>query len=98
MPALLRGSNGDGSDDLLGIKWVTNFPTNREMGLPAIHATVLLTDALTGEPRAVLDGAPITAERTAAVSGVALREWWPRELSVTTRGDARGGSAGEQPR
>jgi ornithine cyclodeaminase/alanine dehydrogenase-like protein (mu-crystallin family) len=82
MPALLSGSDSSGSDDLLGIKWVTNFPTNREMGRPAIHATVLLTDAVTGEPRAVLDGAPITAERTAAVSGVVLREWWPRDLSI----------------
>ena len=80
MPALLRGADGSGAEDLLGVKWVTAFPTNRELGLPAIHATVLLTDAVTGEPRAILDGAPITAERTAAVSGVALREWWPREL------------------
>ena len=80
MPALLRGNGADGADDLLGVKWVTNFPTNRELGLPAIHATVLLTDAVTGEPRAILDGAPITAERTAAVSGVCLREWWPRTL------------------
>ena len=80
MPAWLRGPAEDGTEDLLGMKWVTAFPTNRSLGLPAIHATVLLTDALTGQPRAVLDGAPITAERTAAVSGVALREWWPRTL------------------
>ena len=80
MPAWLRGASDDGAQDLLGMKWVTAFPTNRERGLPSIHATVLLTDALTGEPRAVLDGAPITAERTAAVSGVALREWWPRAV------------------
>src|SRR6187549_2052232 len=44
MPALLRGTGADGADDLLGVKWVTAFPTNRELGLPAIHATVLLTD------------------------------------------------------
>ncbi len=82
MPAWLRGAAEDGTQDLLGMKWVTAFPTNRERGLPAIHATVLLTDATTGEPRAVLDGAPITAERTAAVSGVALREWWPRTIAA----------------
>src|SRR5215213_9550409 len=81
MPAWLRGTDDNGTDDLLGMKWVTAFPTNRELGLPTIHATVLLTDALTGQPRAVLDGAPITAERTAAVSGVALREWWPRDIA-----------------
>ena len=81
MPAWLRGTDEGGADDLLGMKWVTAFPTNRERGMPSIHAMVLLTDALTGEPRAVLDGAPITAERTAAVSGVALREWWPRSIA-----------------
>src|SRR6186997_677999 len=56
MPAWLRGASDDGAQDLLGMKWVTAFPTNRALGLPAIHATVLLTDAVTGEPRAVLDG------------------------------------------
>src|SRR6187431_1723878 len=81
MPAWLRGTDESGAEDLLGMKWVTAFPTNRERGMPSIHGTVLLTDALTGEPRAVLDAAPITAERTAAVSGVALREWWPRMVA-----------------
>ena len=77
MPALLRGANASGAADLMGVKWVTAFPENRARGLPGVHATVILSDATTGLPLAVLDGAPITAERTAAVSGVALREWWP---------------------
>ena len=84
MPALLRGVAGDGSDDLLGIKWVSAFPGNRSLGRAAIHALVVLNDATTGEPIAILDGGPITAQRTAAVSGVALREWWPQ-----TNGSAR---------
>lgn len=77
MPALLRGAPSSGEDDLLGVKWVTAFADNRALGIPAIHATVILNDATTGVPLAILDGGPITAERTAAVSGVALREWWP---------------------
>ena len=77
MPALLRGADPDGAQDLAGVKWVTAFPGNRAMGLPAIHALVLLSDATTGVPSAIVDGGPITAQRTAAVSGVALREWWP---------------------
>ncbi|MEP7158858.1 MAG: hypothetical protein ABI797_05490 [Chloroflexota bacterium] len=77
MPALLRGAAKSGEDDLFGVKWVTAFADNRQIGLPAIHATVILNDPVTGVPLAILDGAPITAERTAAVSGVALREWWP---------------------
>jgi len=42
---------------------------------PAINAIVVLNHASTGLPTAVIDGGPITARRTAAVSGVAIREW-----------------------
>ncbi len=84
MPALLRGTSADGADDLLGAKWVTAFPDNATAGLSAVHATVVLNDARTGVPLAILDGADITAQRTAAVSGVAVREFWPRDLSEPT--------------
>jgi ornithine cyclodeaminase/alanine dehydrogenase-like protein (mu-crystallin family) len=78
MPAALRAAGAaDGRGDLLGIKWVTGFPQNRAKGLPAIHAVVILTDASTGAPRAILDGGPITAQRTAAVSGVAIERFGP---------------------
>jgi len=77
MPAYLRGGDPDGSDDLLGMKWVAGFPTNNALGLPAIHGTLLLTDARTGLPRGILDAGPITAHRTAAVSGVAIEHWAP---------------------
>jgi alanine dehydrogenase len=77
MPAFLRGMDAAGADDGLGMKWVTGFGTNNELGLPAISALVLLNDPLTGFPIAILDGAPITAERTAAVSGVAIRAFAP---------------------
>ena len=78
MPAWLDARTGDASADLLGLKWVTGFPANRAAGRPAIHATVVLNDPVTGDPVAILDGSPITAQRTAAVSGVALRNWSPR--------------------
>ena len=77
MPAVLRDPAGD---DLLGIKWVAGFPENRATGLPAIHAVVILSDPTTGVPRAILDGGPITAQRTAAVSGVALSRFGPAAL------------------
>lgn len=75
MPASLRPANGS---DLLGIKWVSGFPGNRAVGLPPIHALVVVNDPQTGLPTAILDGGPITADRTAAVSGVAVRHWTPR--------------------
>jgi ornithine cyclodeaminase/alanine dehydrogenase-like protein (mu-crystallin family) len=77
MPALLRGRPADGTADLMGMKWVVGFPANAGRSLPAIHATILLTDALTGVPRAIIDGAGVTAQRTAAVSGVAIAAWSP---------------------
>ena len=75
MPAHLRGPTG--RDDLVGMKWVSGFGTNGALGLPAINAVVVLNDPETGVPAAILDGAPITAERTAAVTGVALRHYAP---------------------
>jgi ornithine cyclodeaminase/alanine dehydrogenase-like protein (mu-crystallin family) len=78
MPAHLRGGQSDASDDLVGMKWVAGFGTNNALGLPAINAVVVLNDAATGLPTAILDGGPITAQRTAAVSGVAIRRFAPR--------------------
>jgi len=86
MPAFLLGSAGDGSTDLLGVKWVVGFPANSRTGLPTIHATVILSDPLTGRPVAILDGAPITADRTAAISGVAIRHWGPVAGGELARG------------
>jgi alanine dehydrogenase len=73
MPAHLRGEAGDA--DLLGIKWISGFPANRTAGLPALHGVLLLNDALTGVPTAILDAGAITAQRTAAVSGVAIQRF-----------------------
>jgi len=78
MPAHLRGPDPAGADDLVGMKWIAGFPENRSQGLPAIHGLVLLVGARTGVPAAVLDAGPITAERTAAVSGVSIARFAPR--------------------
>ena len=77
MPAYLPGPDDSGALDRLGMKWVLGFNGNGALGLPAIHATLLLNDATTGVPLAILDAGPITAARTAATSGVAIRAWAP---------------------
>lgn len=80
MPAHLRGDDPAGHDDLVGMKWVVGYPGNGAHGgpgLPTIFATVVLNDPLHGYPLAILDGGPITAARTAAISGVALRRFAP---------------------
>ena len=77
MPAYLPGPANDGSRDLAGMKWIAGFPDNPAAGLPALHGLVVVNDARTGVPLAILDAAPITAERTAAVSGTAIARWAP---------------------
>jgi ornithine cyclodeaminase/alanine dehydrogenase-like protein (mu-crystallin family) len=85
MPAHLRGGDPDGGDDLLGIKWIAGVPANRARGLPALHGLVLLADPMTGAPSALLDAGPITAERTAAISGVAIGRFAPRVIGREVR-------------
>ena len=58
---------------------------NQPLGIPAINATVILNDAATGLPTAIIDGGPITARRTAAVSGVAIQHWAPQTDGRPTR-------------
>jgi ornithine cyclodeaminase/alanine dehydrogenase-like protein (mu-crystallin family) len=77
MPAHLRGADGSAGADLLGMKWIAGFPANRTAGMAAIHGLVVLSDPSTGGPMAILDAGPITAERTAAVSGVAIGRFAP---------------------
>lgn len=57
----------------VGVKLVTLTEANAGRGLPFIHASYVLFDAATQAPRAVFDGAALTALRTAAVSGLATR-------------------------
>lgn len=59
------------------MKWVAGFGSNNARGLPAINALVVINDETNGFPTAILDGGPITAQRTAAVSGVAIARFAP---------------------
>ena len=53
------------------LKWVTSFPGNPALGLPTVTGLVLLSDAETGMPEAVLDAGAVTALRTGAAAVVA---------------------------
>jgi ornithine cyclodeaminase/alanine dehydrogenase len=75
MPAWLR------DDDLVGVKWIAAFPDNRSRGLPTISGLMVLNDSASGVPTWVMDAARITAVRTAAVSGVALRLFAPQDVA-----------------
>jgi alanine dehydrogenase len=55
------------------VKLVTVAPGNPGRGLPLISATVLVGDATTGMPLALIDGTTLTALRTGAAGGVAAK-------------------------
>src|SRR5256712_3533474 len=62
------GERGEGA---LGMKAVLVFPGNAKRGIDTHQGAVLLFEADTGRLSALMDGAAITAIRTAAVSGLA---------------------------
>ena len=53
------------------LKWVTSFPGNPARGLPTVSGVVLLSDAETGELKALLDAGAVTALRTGAAAVLA---------------------------
>lgn len=58
---------------VLETKLVSVFPHNHERGRPSHQALIVLFDAETGSPLALLDGTHITALRTAAAAALATR-------------------------
>jgi ornithine cyclodeaminase len=57
----------------MGVKIVSVFPGNIRRSLPSVSGTYLLSSALTGQNLAIIDGAELTARRTAASSALAAR-------------------------
>lgn len=57
----------------LGLKIVTVFPNNLDLGLKTINALVILNSLETGKPTALIEANYLTALRTGAASGVATK-------------------------
>lgn len=77
----------------LAVKVVSIFPRNAARHLPTLHALVVVLDATTGQPTALLEGSSLTALRTGAASGAAT--------DLLARAEARVGAvfgAGSQAR
>jgi len=67
---------------MASVKVVSVVTANRALGLPTLQSTVMLVDAVTGAPRAILDGACLTALRTGAAGGLAVRLMAPQNCKV----------------
>lgn len=68
MPAYVHG------EEYFATKLASIHEGNAERGLATLHAQIVLADARTGEPVAVLDGTRITNARTGCIGGLAARE------------------------
>lgn len=79
----------------VAFKTNANFPENkRRAGLPTIQGAVLLLDARTGTPLALLDSIEITIKRTAAATALAARYLArPESATVTVCGCGAQGKA-----
>jgi ornithine cyclodeaminase/alanine dehydrogenase-like protein (mu-crystallin family) len=53
------------------LKWISSFPGNPAHGLPTVIGVLIVSDAATAEPVAILEASAVTALRTGAVAAVA---------------------------
>ena len=67
-------------DHVFGTKVLTIFPENAKKGVPTLDGLMLLNDYETGKTVAMMDGITITALRTGAVGGTAIRYMTPETV------------------
>jgi ornithine cyclodeaminase len=58
-----------------GLKWIASFPANIDKGIARAHSILVLNDADTGAPVAVINTALLSVIRTASVTGLVLRKF-----------------------
>ena len=79
MPGYLGGEY-----NMAGIKWIGSGPMNYKKGLPRASVTVILNDPDTKLPVCVADGTEVSAKRTGASGGVAMKLLSRQDSKVMT--------------
>ena len=70
MPAFVGGDINKA-----GIKWIASFPDNINNNIPRAHSVVILNNADTGKPEAIVNTAKLSMIRTAGVTGSIIRAY-----------------------
>ncbi len=68
------------SNQYFSTKLVSVFPDAVKYGQPVVNGVMVLFDNVSGQPLAVMDGAAITAQRTGAVGGLAVKLLSPENV------------------
>lgn len=70
MPAFVGGTFNKA-----GIKWIASFPDNIKLDIPRAHSVVILNNAESGVPEAIINTPLLSIVRTASVSGFLIKEF-----------------------
>lgn len=79
MPGFLGGEY-----QMAGIKWIGSGPNNYKSGYPRASVTVILNDPATKLPICIADGTEVSAKRTGASGGVAMKLLSLADSSIMT--------------
>jgi len=61
------------SEKFFATKLVSVFPEAQQHGQPVVNGVMVLSDNISGQPLAIMDGAAVTAQRTGAVGGLGVK-------------------------
>ena len=84
-----------GEYDMAGIKWIGSGPMNYKKGLPRASVTMVLNDPDTKLPVCFADGTHVSAMRTGASGGVAIKLLAKSDAKTMMICGAGGGRAGQ---
>ncbi|HVI43714.1 MAG TPA: 2,3-diaminopropionate biosynthesis protein SbnB [Chitinophaga sp.] len=91
MPAFVGGKV-----DFSGIKWIASFPGNINKDIPRANSVTILNEADTGVPACIINTSHISAVRTAAVTGLVIKEQLSEDKQDIIAGIIGFGPIGQQ--